>query len=217
MVEAHLKVLFQKGDVDAAVAWVESLPPDTSQDSLKRDAFRAALRRVTYLDADRGREWYLANENEPQGRFAETVLVQEWVESDPEAALDWLLARPAGDPRDRAVRAAMTRFVESDLPGLQTWMTENGTRPGVESGIDIFVKALVAHEPLLAIQWAEAIPNERQKAALMTGAIRRWARDNPEAAAQWLETADLPDLTREMLAKGDMPLETGSSIQGEGQ
>jgi hypothetical protein len=185
---------------DGVMGWADGVPED-AHDNFKRTAFRKALRHVSVRDPEQAAAWYEQHAEQPYTELGMSVVAPEWVERDPEAAFAWLLSRPPGTERDLAVGFAMRRWLAIDGRAAAAWMRAG--QPGAElaAALESFVLWLARSDPAEAVQWAERIPQERQRARALQIAGMRWRARDPEAFREWLAEAELPEATRQALER----------------
>jgi hypothetical protein len=185
---------------DGAMRWADGVPEDAN-DHFKRTAFRKALRHVSVRDPEKAAAWYEQHAEQPYAELGMSVVAPEWVERDPEAAFAWLLSGPPNPERDRAVGFAMRRWLAVDAQAAAAWMREGHGEGELAAAIEPFVLWLAQSDPAEAVQWAERIPQERQRARALRVAGTRWRARDPEAFREWLAEAELPEATRKALER----------------
>jgi hypothetical protein len=185
---------------DGVIRWADGVPEDAN-DNFKRTVFRKALRHVSVRDPEKAAAWYEQQAERPYTDLGMSVVASEWVEHDPEAAFAWLLSKPPGRERDLALSFAMRRWLGLDGQAAAAWMRENQGDAELGAAIEPFVLWLGRSDPAEAVQWAEQIPQETQRARALQIAGMRWRARDPMAFRKWLAQAELPEATREALER----------------
>lgn len=187
------------GGIDAVMRWAESIPDDAN-DRFKRTVFRKALRHVSARDPLAAADWYEQHADQFYIDLGMPIVATEWVEHDPEAAFEWLVAQ-SGLQRDLAMRTAMQRWLAIDASSAEMWMN-SGERGGpLTPTIEPFAIWLAKSDPAGAVSWAERIPDSRQKDQVLIIAGRRWRATDPEAFEVWFANAELSERARTALER----------------
>ncbi len=107
----------QRGGPDALFAWFEALPDDT----LKHRLFPSVSNRLERLSLDQRAAWLASQAASPyRNDLAYRDFAGQWAETDPAAALAWVLSLPPS-PRDGSVAGlgyAVFPWLERDLTGF---------------------------------------------------------------------------------------------------
>ena len=202
-IEAILRALFLDQGPEAALAWVDSLPADGEKTRLlKNRAFQMASHWIGSLDPVMGAAWYERQKGEPYVRGAVGGLVQEWVEMEPERALEWLLKISAEDPStyERAIGQASKRFADTRPARAERWLKEHAGSVEMQDAIPALVQTLKSEEPIAALVWTQRVENSRMRDSLADTVIDLWVERDRSAVETWGESPDLDDETRDRIA-----------------
>lgn len=120
--------------------------------------------------------------------------------TDPEAAMQWLLAEaPPGD-RLRGMLEVVAVWAAEDSQSALLWVEENagGIARGetLHHGISLWSQ----QDPLAAADWIEGMANDQSKATAVDALLRNWSLTQPEAAADWVNRMTPGPIRREAAA-----------------
>ncbi|NBB79944.1 MAG: hypothetical protein GVY36_10950 [Verrucomicrobia bacterium] len=121
---------------------------------------------------------------------------------DPSAAAAWLESIPASDPIDSPenARHLMQVWAESDSIAASEWLSRQPAGPQRDAAIEGFSETIQSFEPAAAATWASAIADPRRRVSRLREHITEWSRNDPQAAAEWIQTAELAPALRTELA-----------------
>lgn len=202
------------GEVAAAAAqalidsWAESDPRAAAIWALAQAEFRGDIETVEYGIAQYTKKDPAAAEafirelvkayDAPSlaATFAQTLAA-----GDPTAAVAWLSRMDARDPlyADDHARIILKTWAESDSIAASTWLGEQPGGPRRDAAISGFIETLQRFEPAAATQWAATIGSPELRQTHLRGSFASWFQQNPDAAGDWLEQADLPPAVRSEL------------------
>ena len=122
---------------------------------------------------------------------------------DPGRALDVALATHAKvpgifrNPWNGALGRLADMWSERDLEGFRQWLEKHREGPVLDGGAGLLAWTY-AHRGNFpeALRWALSIGDEQELAGRIDEVAERWAKQDPEALRQWLESAKLPDPLR---------------------
>jgi hypothetical protein len=189
--------LVRIGGADAALDWADAIVGDESQEpAFKRAVFEGTLHAAVVADPARTGAWAL--EHAEADYAVDTLLIAagRWGRADGAAAMEWLGAYPAGEPRDKAVREAFLAWTTADWVSALGWLESISQTPFHDPALEVWAEQLLAWEPAEALGWCERILDvERRQRCLASGASRWYATD-ALAAEAWLQTSSLDEELR---------------------
>ncbi|MEZ4331463.1 MAG: hypothetical protein R3F35_06900 [Myxococcota bacterium] len=148
-------------------------------------------------------------------------IAQVWVERDPEATFDWLSSLEAGAPRSAAVRLAYERWLGRDREAALAWGAERAEQPDrwLDPVRAAYALLLGQDDPEAGLRLLFMLPIERERALKVQGILANWKGHDPQAAADWIEQADLPELRKQALRAipARQPLVVGRPATGSGE
>ena len=198
----------KKEGLDPVIAWVDAIPLDAAG-GYKRVAFNRAVGVVAHEDVDRAVEWYLAHQGRSYTEKSLPVIARRWIDHhDPSALFPWLaqLPAPAGqevDPEQSlAISQGMKWWLRRDPDAAQAWINSLMPVPEVyDPALGSLAQFYLKENADLAAHWALQVRDEVLRKEILVRAMRRWTRDDPEAAAEWLATADISPEAREQISR----------------
>lgn len=128
-------------------------------------------------------------------------------ELDPAGTAAWLESIPPDDPiyADDHARSLMEVWATSDSIAASEWLSRQSPGPQRDAAIDGFAETIQSFEPEAAATWANAIADPMRRVARLRESILTWANQAPEAAADWLQSADLAPALRSELVNQIAP------------
>jgi hypothetical protein len=192
-------ILLEHG-VDGIIRWAEAVPVDAA-DKFKKTAFRKALRQVSNRDPVRAAAWYEELEHEEYATIMMAVVATEWAEVDPEAAIAWVRARPAGEAKDLAYQRLMIRWVGIDRIAATDWMEQADLDSEYQFLLDPFIRATAATHPDQAVRWIDRVQDPQARERLIVVVATTWRKRDPDRAEAWLEKLDLSEEIRARIAR----------------
>jgi len=190
-------------DPAAALRWASNLAAGPVRDRALATALRdwaeadprAALRQAIDEAVDRAHPDILGE------------IGARWAEADPEAALLWVKAQSVSvqrgfgaalflaSPADGWLRLGAAAFPGRKPPELSAFVSDdpgqaaelvNWLDPAVQGSLAWCLAGAWGRQDLAgALDWAKALPNGQNKDLAFGGLVREWARDDPQAAADY--------------------------------
>jgi len=137
--------------------------------------------------------------------FPDAPLLETYVASlarhDPTRAAAWLNDLPEGDPlkNNAASETLLHEWTRTDSVAASTWLSEQAPGPQRDAAIEGFVQSIQAHSPEAATLWSNAISKPEARIRKLAESLESWKASDPDAAAAWIQTAELePDLRKEL-------------------
>ena len=123
------------------------------------------------LDAAKALHKTLAH---PQQRVIASELADQWGETDPQAALHWILANDRGSFAEYShVRRIFMHWVEQNLDEAASAVFEVPDGQSQHGAAEVVVRALFNTDPEAAQAWADSLPNGHAKQTAMER-IAKW-------------------------------------------
>ncbi|MCS5636876.1 MAG: hypothetical protein NZ990_10185 [Myxococcota bacterium] len=207
----------KKQGLDPAIAWVDAIPLDAAG-GYKRLAFNRAAGVVAHADVERAAQWYLAHQGQPYTEKSLPVIARRWIDHhEPSTLFPWLAQLPAPvgqevDPEQSlAISQGMKWWLRRDPDAAQAWINAMEPVPEVyDPALGSLAQFYLKSNADLAAHWALQVRDEELRTEILVRAMRRWTKKDPEAAAEWLATADISSEARERIRK------TGSTGRSAG-
>jgi hypothetical protein len=121
------------------------------------------------------------------------TIVTSWAARDVAAAAAFAEALPTGAVRTAALSAVLAEWSQQDLSTAGDWLVRHRGEFGLAATVTSIATqpALVAAHPFTALQWAETIPDPRDRTDAVLEILRQWSRRDPPAAYHYLAASPL--------------------------
>ncbi len=146
-------------------------------------------------------------EKNPLARFKFALdHLEDWVDRNPQDALNWLMSQPPTDRRDEIFQEALAQFSENDPQGAAEWVQQNFTGNELNNAIILIAGAWARENGQEAANWFLTKPNSNERKAALETIFFNWASDEPSAALDFLKKnpniGDLTEMTRKAALAG---------------
>jgi hypothetical protein len=186
---------------DAVIAWADAVPEDAPNE-FKDAVFATAAGAIARLDPERAAPWY---ESQMQHWYTASGLLNiagKWAQfHDPKTLIAWIETLPIEEDRESertdAVRVAFRTWAPEAPGEVEAWLQTASGGPIRDAAIDELARATADASPAEALRWAGQIEDEKLRRKRTFRYSRRWFVQDPEAAAAWLEEADISDGVRQ--------------------
>lgn len=171
-------------DGRAASAWAEQLPAG----SQREDALSGVA--IEWADANLkdAAAWARQLPDETERQPVLLAVANEAVRGNPVEALRLAVELPGNNQRDELIRRAAMEWTSQDAAGAVTWAEQI---PDETLRARVLADEAVAwsdSDPVSAATLAaEEIPAGRVQSDAVTGIVERWAQQQPEQVAAWVE------------------------------
>jgi hypothetical protein len=188
---------------DAVIAWADAVPADAPNE-FKRVVFSHASGVVARLDPERVKRWYEREMKHAYTSHGLRTIAGKWAKfHDPNALLDWIHSLPIEAAREservEAVRTALRTWVPDAPVEAEAWLESAPAGPTRDGAIDEFARGTVEADPAKAVVWAGRIEDEELRRKRTLRYTRRWFGQDPNAAGNWLVSADIPKAWRHQI------------------
>lgn len=121
---------------------------------------------------------------------------------DPAETAAWLSTLATTDPlySPEYANSLMQKWAETDSIAASAWLSEQAPGDQRDAAISGFSETILQFEPQAAVTWANTISDPNQRISQLTHHVRTWSADDPTAALEWLQTAELEPSLRQKLA-----------------
>ena len=113
-----------------------------------------------------------------------------WARQDPSGAATWLGDQPEGDGKNDGMRQVMWMWTATEPEAASTWLGEQPAGPSRDHGIVSLASTTYEQDPQMAITWAADISDEGMRTEHVDRGVNRYMKDEPEAAAEWVQSTD---------------------------
>lgn len=129
----------------------------------------------------------------PEQNRAALAVIERWIRSDPSAAANWAGTFGEGPLRQHALHLVARQWGLRDLQSTARWLENLPNGSSRDAAIAAFVTSADGNDIRLAVEWANRIADPPTRGQALEQAAGRWLREDPAAARQWIENAQLPD------------------------
>lgn len=195
--EVAVREMVRIAGAEAALSWADTILDDGYQkDTFKRAVFESSVRTAMASDPARTSAWVLEQAEADYAVDGPLIAGGIWGRADGAAALAWLGAYPAGEPRDKGIREAFLAWSTVDWDGAGAWLESIDQTALRDLALQVWAEQLIAWEPAEALAGCERIADAaRQQRCLASGA-KRWYAKDAVAAEEWLQSSPLDEEAR---------------------
>ncbi|MHC4934558.1 MAG: hypothetical protein ACYTGV_20500 [Planctomycetota bacterium] len=182
--------------------WADSIleSPQYSSD-FKLLVLERALFHNAGVDPASAAQWLDSHLGNDYARRAARLVVGEWMQTDPDAALAWATSLPEeGKPGD-AVSWGYMQWFDADREAAEAWIRATPLTPVLWGAAERFARRLAKDDPENAASWCEQLTEAEPHNTCIASVGELWARSDRDAAAAWLAESDLPEADRERILR----------------
>lgn len=185
---------------DAATGWFESIPAE-ADNQFKQLTFGLLLEKLAKLDIDFAVQYWDERSNEPWSHRTAIPMAVAWVDLEPDAAVAWVMAQPAGEERNRLLYAVIDRWSLSDDQAAVRWVEALPPDPALDGMYARFTRSFTIKNPPLAATLVGRISESRKRVEALQPFVRYWFRRRADEMRGWLADAGVPSSeTEEVVA-----------------
>jgi len=193
----------KRDGVDAVIAWADAVPVDAPNE-FKEVVFSHAAGAITRLDPERVKPWYEGQMKQAYTSFGLRNIAGKWAQfHDPKALIAWVDGLSIEEDREaervQAVRTAFRTWTPEAPEEAEAWLESASAGPTRDGAIDEFARATIEASPANAMRWVGQITEYELRRTRTLRYTRRWFSQDTDAAATWLETADVPEAWRHQI------------------
>jgi hypothetical protein len=179
-------------DTQAALNWTRQLPPGNERDEVAAEAARAARE----YSPGAGMGWVELIQNRGSYDHTAQEVAGEWARVDGPAAAQWIGQLRNSEENLQAYNSVARQWALEDPLAAEKWVATLTPGKARDSAIQAFVASVDGYDAGIATRWAASIDQPEAREQTLRNAFQRWARSDREAAAAWLQQAQIPDETR---------------------
>jgi len=178
--------------VDAALFWAEQLEEVDGHADLPARAVAA----LAVLFPERSAAWMLERQADAASGVPGDLLGrvgERWAEQDPEATMAWLARLAPGADRDVAVIRSYRAWLSTDPRQARSWMRSHVEAPPLwlEAALAEEASYFRKRDPEEGLGVIANLSNPVLQEQTRATILRSWLAEDPDAAGQWIERADL--------------------------
>ena len=185
-------------DPEVLIAWAESVPAEPDSDFKNLVVLKAmnALAHKHYL---RAKTWIEEHAQEVYAQNAGAIVVRNWAQDDPKAALLWGLEALDAEQRDRAVGFSFRPWLQLEPEEAEAWLSTQVPSAALDAAVRLMAWETMGESFPVAMGWAEKIEDPQKRKLSIIDLAQKWLRSDPEAAEAWLASAAIDDEMREKI------------------
>jgi len=183
---------------EEVMRWAEGVPEILP--GYKQAAFRKACAAIAASDPELAVQWIAEHRGRDYAAGSTAIIAGRWAEVDPQATLEWLLAEPRDEDRERAIADSFAQWLSFDRARAESWLKETTPAEGLDEAVRVLVRRTNQRgSPEGAVAWARQIDDPELRDEVILAVSRAWLRREPAAARSWLERSDLPPALRDAI------------------
>jgi hypothetical protein len=186
-----------ENDGHAAAAWVEQLP----EGPMREDALSGVAIEWANTGLEDATTWASQLPDPAEQDSALLAVANEAIRSQPVEALDIAVELPQDAQRDELIRHAAMEWGSQDGKSAADWARQITDVPMRDQTLSAIATAWSETDPLSAATLAvQDISEGRSQSDAVIGIIQRWAQQQPEQAAAWVEQFPAGELKQTAIA-----------------
>ena len=191
-------------------AWSQSAPQQAATWALSEaersdntELLTHSIRQYTQIAPAEAAQFLRRLNQAEQAPAAIEAYLRTRAQSNPLETMAWQAKLGADDPLNQRQNTAiiMQEWSRSDSVAASVWLNAAAAGPQRDAAIVGFSDTMLDFEPEAAMAWSNTISDPAARVAELNRAIEHWARSQPLAARQWLNSAELAPALRTSLAK----------------
>jgi hypothetical protein len=177
---------------EAVMRWAESVPEILP--SYKQSAFRKACAAIAASDPAAAVRWAGEHAGRDYAKGSSAIIAGRWANTDPQAALEWLMGLPPDPERNRAIADAFTQWIDFARVPAEGWLRAATPAEALDEAVRVMVRRTNQNGSSEgAMAWAMQIEKPELRDEVVVALGRSWLRRDPAAARKWLGDSGLPE------------------------
>jgi len=119
-----------------------------------------------------------------------------WTGQSPSEAAAWAGSLPDGKVREEALGKVAGEWARYDPEAVSLWINQLPQDRSRDAAIGQLVKQIANTDPESAFTWASSVGSDTKREEVLKAAASAWKAQNPEAARNAVQNADLPEDVR---------------------
>lgn len=186
---------------------------------------RSVVRQYAKQDINGASAWTLGIQNEQIRNDTAAVLLDDWVDTDPNEAVRWATTNsqlggragrqvvqslvgddfdsavsfvnglPNGAMRTEAGATLIGTWTQNDPNAAGAWLNSQPSGKGKDRSIEVYARQIVNEDPEAAVDWATTISDEGRRKQVIVSVARNWKQKDAAAAEAWLNRSGLDEAT----------------------
>jgi hypothetical protein len=126
-------------------------------------------------------------------------LVSRWTATDPEAAVNWLLAFSETNAQPEQVQSVIKVWAQPEPAAVAKWLADLPAGTVSDEMVGAFLNGAALKYPQYAAEWTQSVADETKRQKYQIQVARQWIKTDPAGALKWIESLNLPDEIRQSL------------------
>ena len=191
-----------RAEPEAAMEWVSSIKEDTSYN--QADLEYGIAHGLSLTDPDAAGAYISSVADGDDTIHAEKMLgmvtAKLFQAQGPSKTAAWAQGLPNESAiRTTALQRVFEQWTQKDPESVSSHLVEMPPSQDRDTAIGGFVSRLVREDPVSAITWASEIADGQTQERVLVSLGRTYFKGQPQAAEEWLQTADLSPQAREQI------------------
>lgn len=194
--EMLLNRALMSGGIPAAQQWFYGIRDDEHNRLYKSRAFDEVIQSMLYRDPASAARWISQLEGRPYlSGHAIANTAAKMAETAPKETLDWLLSLDGMTDKQAKSGLGVTvgQWAKQDAHGAGNWLGQNRHHPAYDAMADRYAREIARTNPEVALQWAQTIADDGQRAYTENKVARSLFKEQGNAAAATLAAAGFSD------------------------
>ena len=189
-----MRALYERSPTEM-VAWTESLP----EGQLRSMAILETVDEWSQYNPSAALAWMEQHAQDEVLQRARRDLAGNWARLDPEAAVAWFGALPESDRSPQIMEEIFDSWLRYEPETAAAWLGQQPPSPAMDEAIREYIDYIDRVDPATAMAWAATLTEPRLQSREAMRVSRTWARADPQAALQYLESSPLAFRGREQV------------------
>lgn len=184
---AQPKIYLRDG-ADGLLEWSEEIMEAATETGPRMKAFRYAVRTAGFRDPHAAIPFVLRHYGEDYAEQGPRVLVETWMQKEPEPALEWLRSEAPESARAAALGIAVTSWLYRDMNAARSWLDSVPVGdPYYQPAFDSLANRIAKHAPRKAIEWCRRGQTPEINRTCLRQVAIAWYKEDPISAGLWME------------------------------
>ncbi|MBY0401949.1 hypothetical protein K2X89_16770 [Myxococcota bacterium] len=194
----------EKRGLEATEAFVEAIPiTDDIAFDMRQEVFARYVQALVGHDVDAAVRFASEHMKDREGLGVLRHLAFSWGLKDGPAAMAWALNLPDTATRNRIIMRAWLSFRQAKPEEASEWLMAQEPTHSLMLVYRRYLTGTASLDPKQALAIADKAKDPKLRYEFLTAVGIGWMKTDPTAAAEWLESADLPLEVKDEIRKGE--------------
>ncbi|MCB1096854.1 MAG: hypothetical protein KDN22_14870 [Verrucomicrobiae bacterium] len=179
---------------EAAMAMIQ----ERYDEARAHEIIASSFPEIAGLNAEAASVFLDALPSDYRNQHPDYLMAEVWARQDPDQAMAWAAALPEGDGRERAL-SGLQNVIPANAATAE-WFNALPPSTGRDNIAQRLVRRTLETDPPNAFAWAQSINDDAQRGGQLINVVKRWAPNDPVAAATAICNAAISDREKQALA-----------------